>query len=185
MVEWGNVPEWVAAVGTLGAFGVALWLLGAQLGTYRASEQDRIQGDAIRISAWWSLPQSIKIGLRERIRTRRAPERRHEVTVHLRNSSDNPVYDCIVYLGPTRQPTPGGREDAWDFHFPVLPGGQTLTRSAPSDYFILEPQDHLPDEAGFYRGPWVEIVFTDSAGRHWRRTKRGRVVQRKGASVSS
>ncbi len=35
---------------------------------------------------------------------------------------------------------------------------------------------HLPDEAGIYRGPWVEIVFRDSAGRCWRRTKRGRLV---------
>ncbi len=185
MVEWGTLPEWLAAVGTLGAFGVALWLLGAQLRTYRASEHDRIQSDATRISAWWSLPESVEIGLRERIRTRRAPERRHEVTVHVRNSSDNPVYDCIVYLGPTRQPNPGGREDAWDFHFPIVPGGHTMRASTPSEYFVLEPQDHLPDDAGFYRGPWIEIVFTDSAGRHWRRTRRRGLVQRKGPSVDS
>lgn len=175
-MQWGTVPEWLAAVGTLGAFVAALWLLGAQLRTYQASEHDRVQRDATRISAWWSLPERVETGLRQRIATRRAAERRHEVTVHVRNSSDNPVYDCIVYLGPTRQPTPGGREDAWDFHFPIIPGGHTLTASAPSAYFLLEPQDHLPDEAGIYRGPWVEIVFRDSAGRCWRRTKRGRLV---------
>lgn len=185
MINWGSVPEWAAALGTLGALTVALWLLGGQLRTYRASEEDRVQRDASRISAWWSLPESIEIGLRKRIATRRAPERRHEVTIHVRISSDNPVYDCIVYLGPTRQPTPGGREDAWDFHFPIVPGGHTLTRSTPSEYLVLEPQDHLPDESGFYRGPWVEIVFTDSTGRHWRRSRRGQLVQRAGPAVDS
>jgi hypothetical protein len=194
MVDWGSIPEWVAAVGTVGAFAIALWLLGAQLRTYRASEQNRIQRDATRVSAWWSTSESMEVGLRERLATRRAPE--HLVTVHIRNSGENPIYDCIVYLGPTREPPPGvptrepppgggGREDAWDFHFPIVPGGQTLTASTPSAYFTLEPQDHWPDEQGFYRGPWVEVVFTDSAGRHWRRTKRGQLTQRESPSVES
>lgn len=169
MPDWGNVPEWIAAVGSLGALAVALWLLGAQLRTYRTSEQDRIQSDATRVSAWWSTPEIAPV-----------------VSVHIRNAGDNPVYDCVVFLGPSRQPPPdSSRTDSWDFHFPIVPAGETLTKSVPSEHFILESQDHLPDQHGFFRGAWVEIVFTDSAGRFWSRKRDGQLVKRKGPSMDS
>ncbi len=187
MVDLDNVPEWMAAIGSVSAAAVALWLLYVQLRIYRTSEQDRIQRDATRVSVWWSYPGvegEKRVG---RFRRKRIKVQQYaEVAVNVRNSGENPVYDCIVYLGPSREPpVEGGREDAWDFHFRIVPAGETLTMSAPREYFVLEPQDHEPDEHGFYKGAWVEMVFTDSAGRHWRRTKRGELVQRKGPSVES
>ncbi len=41
-VRLGDLPSWFAAVGTVGAFGVSLWLLRQQMQDRRVQSADRI-----------------------------------------------------------------------------------------------------------------------------------------------
>lgn len=45
MVRYGNVAEWLAAIGTIGAFAIALWLL-------RKQGRDAISAQARLVSGW-------------------------------------------------------------------------------------------------------------------------------------
>lgn len=50
-VEWGTVPDWVAAFGTLAAFAVALRLLFKELEARREYEADRRRDQARLVAA--------------------------------------------------------------------------------------------------------------------------------------
>jgi hypothetical protein len=51
-VQWGNLAEWLQALGATGALVVALVLLSKQLSAHRASEEDRRQAPARSVAAW-------------------------------------------------------------------------------------------------------------------------------------
>ncbi len=50
--EWGTVPDWVTAFGTLAAFAVALRLLAKELAARREVEEDRRRQQARLVVAW-------------------------------------------------------------------------------------------------------------------------------------
>ena len=50
--EFGTVPDWLAAVGTLLAFVVALRLLFKELAAHREQEEDRRRNQASLVTAW-------------------------------------------------------------------------------------------------------------------------------------
>jgi hypothetical protein len=128
-MDWGTLPDWVAAISTGGAFAVTLFLLGREMKARKQAEKDRLESEARKVAAWvdWHV---------------------HELAINLKNAAETPVYDCIVYLGPSRSRSVPGLE-TWDFHFPVVAPGETQSRFMCADDLAWEPPDHEPDEHGF------------------------------------
>jgi len=59
MVDLGDLPEWVAAVGTVGALVGSLVLIGRQLSEWRRAAEDRRRRQAERVTAWvWEVRPS-------------------------------------------------------------------------------------------------------------------------------
>lgn len=52
MVKLGNLPEWVGAIGTIGAFAGSLVLIGRQIGEWKHAEEDRRRRHAENVTAW-------------------------------------------------------------------------------------------------------------------------------------
>ena len=86
-VEWGNVPGWFAAIGTVGALFVALWLLRTDMRDRKRTAEVVDQKPANGIFAWVE-PRTDAGGW--------------QTFVH--NRSDEPVYDAVVYFTPLTDP---------------------------------------------------------------------------------
>jgi hypothetical protein len=109
--EWGTVPDWVTAFGTLAAFAVALRLLAKELTARHEQQQDQRRDQARRITAWanpW-------------------PDPRHHVVV-MRNNSEEPVSALTLVMEHPDMPGTVTREESWD----LLPPG---TRRAEDEVF--------------------------------------------------
>jgi hypothetical protein len=76
--EWGTVPDWVAAFGTLAAFFVALRLLAKELTARREQEEDSRREQARRIAIW--------------ARTLWTQAGATSYSLVMRNGSEEPVY---------------------------------------------------------------------------------------------
>ena len=87
----GTLPDWLAALGTVGGFFAGLRLLRKELDARREVEEDRRRQQASRVACW--------VGMIEQEPGRRLmPERAGEfplvVGAVLHNGSEEPVYDC-------------------------------------------------------------------------------------------
>jgi hypothetical protein len=150
---WGTLPDWIAALGTVGALFAGLRLLRKELETRREDVEDRRRAQARLVAAWAS-----------------PPERRHDRTkdtsawvfyVLTRNGSDEPVRNVTVtfYRPPSSQPS--SLEPVFRMRYPVL-SPQTTEEWGP-----------LPAERDPLVGPPVAIVFRDSQGYMWQRERDG------------
>jgi hypothetical protein len=147
--DWGSVPEWIAAGGTLAAFFVALRLLAKELVVRREAEEDRRRDQARMVSAW-SFPEL----------TGDAAPLKLDVYIMVRNGSDEPVHDVRITLVPKDSPFAADPEQArekapWKaYDWDLLPPG------GPIKVFI-DFHSSAPVVLG--------LTFTDSQGRRWRR----------------
>lgn len=146
-IQWGTLPEWVAALGTVGAFSVALLLLGRQMAALRASEEDRRKRQAFNVGAWW---EPIKNG--------------HIYRFHVRNANPTPIYSCLVILRAVYKPVGAA---IMSISVPVVAPNDTAIEDRPA-------AEIHPDDV---RGASVELGFTDSDGRHWRRHRDGTLAE--------
>lgn len=78
-----DLPSWLSAVGTVGAFAVALFLLGVQIWDRRGEAQDRRMAQARLVSTWWS-------------DVLHEPEPQPVLVILVRNGSAEPVYGVLV-----------------------------------------------------------------------------------------
>jgi len=145
--DWGTVPDWLAAVGTLAAFAVALRLLGKELAARREAEEDHRREQARRVSVWATEIEQVPPALGSLV-----------FFVVRANRSDEPVYDVLIEMASN---DPGGAWAPWRKHIPVMPPGQEQTR--------LQVVPYRP-------GP-VTLTFTDAVGRRWKRYPDGRLVE--------
>jgi hypothetical protein len=83
-----------------------------------------------------------------------------ELAFHVHNASDMPIYDVELPM-----PSPTGEEPDSEF-IGLVPPGQTIRRAAPREW----SRSYVQPEP-------VEIEFTDSAGRAWRRDESGKLVR--------
>ena len=106
--EWGTVPDWLAAVGTLAAFAVALRLLAKELTARREQEEDNRREQARRVSIW--------------AQTAREPPdpSRWQYRLVLRNASEEPVFAVTFIMEHADEAGRQVRGEFWD----VLPPGQ-------------------------------------------------------------
>lgn len=83
MVDLGTVPEWIAAVGTAGAFFATAWLLWREEEARRRRHEEEAKGQARRVNVW-------AVGEVES-----TPDTQ-VIDVALSNSSEEPVYTVHV-----------------------------------------------------------------------------------------
>jgi hypothetical protein len=146
----GDVPSWLAAIGTVGAFGVALYLLGVQMRDRREETQDRRMAQARLVAAWLSemVPTGVASGA--------PPTSLIDYVVLVRNGSDQPVYALVVKLAVGVRGT---------FVRQMGELGPLETR---------ELRIKVPGEPRSL--PETSIMFGDSGSRVWMRSGRGKLT---------
>jgi hypothetical protein len=133
-VDLGALPDWIAAIGTVLAFWVALVVFIVAL-------KDRRRQQAAQVAAWLERGED-------------------ETSLHIINSSDVPIYNVradVKLLGQSRNfylPVLGPRADEILVKVP-MPGGRQVSEKFAN----------------------VEVFFTDSSGKRWRRREDGKLSQ--------
>ncbi len=133
MLTIGEAADVFSAIGTVGAFGVALYLLRKEQQREAIRDDDDRRAQAARVSAWLETRPTLHGG--------------RELLFHVHNASDMPIYEVSL---PTMTP---GDEDAEAEFIGLVPPGQTITRAAPREwirtYFSPEPvQIEFLDSSG-------------------------------------
>ncbi len=167
-VDWGDLPAWLGAVGTVGAFAAGLTLLRRQLNDFERADEERTAAAASSVSAWWEWDEAahairflgMGTGGGDRI------ENRPGWVIRVRNGGRAPIYNCVVFIGPRRVATlpPLG------YSFPIVPPESTSKATILSED---EAEIVLQSDDEEYRRTWVEVFFRDAEGRMWRRRHDG------------
>jgi hypothetical protein len=148
--EWGTVPDWVTAFGTLAAFAVALRLLAKELPARREYQEDRRREQARLVSAWFDAVLE--------------PPTTLEFYIHRQNGSEEPVHDVKVTLVAENSAFAADpeavRKENGDFKevgafssdSSVLPPGQSIEELVPTEFlpegFPLSDSPSLTAKAG-------------------------------------
>lgn len=90
-VQLGTFPEWFAAVGTVGALGVSLWLLKQQHDDRQDDRREKRSAQARQVSIWVD-------GVEE-------TESKMIVSYIAQNASSDPIYQCDARLPTGNQGT--------------------------------------------------------------------------------
>lgn len=166
--DWGDIPAWISAIGSLGALIAAVLASLIALRIYRIeserdqrAESDRRERDlealraqASQVSAWWDTAYRVS-DEGQRYSLGRA--------ALVRNASELPVHSVRVFF---HVPLAGG---GYEYFGPVIKA-VVPPRPDPVDvYPPLEPGDVEPSNA------LVEIEFTDANGVQWKRDTSGRL----------
>lgn len=156
-VAWGTAPDWIAAVGTAGALGGAVWLLRVELGRRREEVEDRKRAQAQLVAAWV-----------ERADNHRNDESDYHVRII--NRSDLPLYQAMLrFEWPQR--TAGSH-----FGIGVLaPGCDTSKLIRFASYPYAEHYDYQYLWPSLY--PKVSLGFVDASGTAWRKYDDGTLVE--------
>ena len=147
-MSWvGDAAEVFSALGTVGAFGVALYLLRQEQQREILRSEDERRSQATKVSAW--------------LDARPTPQGGRELLFHVHNASDMPIYEVSL---PAMIP---GEDDGGEVEFiGLVPPGQTATRPAPRAWI----KSYLTPEP-------VPIEFLDSSGQQWTRDEQGGLDQ--------
>lgn len=156
--DFGSIPDWVEALGTIGAFAIAI-------GIYMREVKDRQRSQAALISAWWSRvdPGGQDIGSIGNMQ----PNEEVGFRLWVKNSSQEAVYDCFLLTEATLEAASADGEIKWFGRFAYFLNGQIIVSAGiipPGEslqYFV--DGEHL-DSLGA-----MTVIFRDAAGRSWRR----------------
>jgi hypothetical protein len=146
----------LSAVGTVGAFGVAIYLLSVQIRDRRGEASDRRAAQARLVSAWFDDVSPVNDVFAPAGESR---PKFFEVIVLVRNGSTEPVYRVVVRTHV------GNLGD-----YVRQPG--TLGPGETRELRILVPPDDM--HIGM---PRVDILLRDSAGAQWMRRSDGAFTQ--------
>ncbi|MES2737212.1 MAG: hypothetical protein V4672_12890 [Verrucomicrobiota bacterium] len=140
-VQSGSVADWVAAVGTAGSLFAALYMINKERKERRRIADELPFQQALLVNAW---SESEKEG--------------HVLFAH--NGTNQPVFDVMVYASPVDYvPHESGPSHKVEVLFGTLAPGRLLDDKAQTEKLNSDR----------FGEPTVELEFTDSAGRHWRR----------------
>jgi hypothetical protein len=156
---WDNLRDWISAVGSLAAAVVAavafLWGLRGR----RERAWAELTSQARRIVAFPdTAPTSTAFG---GVRSRGGGGA-ETAAVTVRNTSDEPVYDCRIGIRLRNEARPSGGEDALSLLLPIVPPGSTTLNVSGA------PVDN-------WRMAKIHIFFVDSANVWWFRDENGRL----------
>jgi hypothetical protein len=190
--DWGTVPDWLEAFGTLAAFAVALRLLAKELAARREVEEDRRRAQARLMSAWittW-LPAGADMKSHAiRVapgRPPRSPEEQPKAFVIVRNGSDEPVSDVratMTTIAVHLLPQAADPEAASGSQWSPMTGGHILGEQIYVSWSMLAPLETKGAPlliARFPRPTWdvvIALSFTDSQGRRWKRLPDGTLTE--------
>lgn len=177
-ISLGDVPTWVASVGTVGALIAALVQINTERNRRHANEEreryERHRSQAQLISAIMG-PEE-KPPSQEELPFTPLKYTHGRTGVDIINNSAEPVYSVVVGIVFLRDTTAGPRttEEALRLRREMrLPGMPVTTTS------ILPPGTYRVwvREVGWARRPGAEIAFTDRAGNHWIRRTDGQLEE--------
>ena len=149
--QWGTVPEWLAAIGTVGTL---LYFAASYINDRRLAREEWRQSQARLFDAWL---ESVSIEGDER-----------HYTVRLSNASGQAIrnVDIGVELGGQRIATA-----EWGTVPPTAPGDRNdaiVTEAlGPSSLWLNASEDIVRD------GTTVLTSFVDASGNRWHRTGKG------------
>lgn len=180
--HWGDVPTWVGAVGTLGAFWTGGWLLVREMRAgrerddlQRRADEEARRRQASQVAVW-----------PDRVQLEGARGRELVAVVQVANASGLPVYDAtLLYVSaeggsitprPLQVVAPGQDtvqvpETLGDFHLGVAGGNGWVKHQPGVGSSETAGPDHEP-----YRFT-VGITFRDGAGVWWTRRSDGTLVE--------
>jgi hypothetical protein len=149
-IDWGTAPDWIAAVGTVGALAAAVIVFAVELKHRREERKDAEKDQARLVAAWLDGPQ---------IDTVPNPLGDIRFPIRVVNRSNLPVSSCLVRLEWEGKP---GSSNT--FVWTLGPG---------------HDRQHICnvqwDEAATHSFPVVSLGFVDAAGRVWRQYGGGKL----------
>lgn len=183
-IDLGDLPGWVQAVTTTGALAFAWVASKSALDLYRiesARDEHRARAEresqASRVCVWMERDQQAPInemevalvtGKYEKIR-----ERQWRPLAIVKNGSELPVYDVVVYFYRRDMTRNGDMKERRDFFtYPVIPPGGGMTIHASED--LQEPPLYGAADHAFS----VEMSFRDAANNEWLRHADGKLTPR-------
>lgn len=154
------LPNWLAAIGTVGATAVAVYLAWVEKRRADAAENQRddlIEAERVRVASRVGgrlerLPDEVPVGPRWRDRDRRPESWR----VHVKNGSDQTITDVQAYAIHS-DGTHQERLASWK----AIPPGEAVQ----ADEEIRLQQ--------YNETPWLLLRFTDPTGRRWEQGESG------------
>ena len=169
-VQWGTAADWAAAIGTVLAFGAALWVIYRERVDRKLEELRRREEDSRRRRAQ---AQSIAVWLEGELMPDGSQEN-DDTIVKIRNVSGSPVDNCVAHVlhpigGPNDDPEHPDHA-RWEVHIGTLPPGETISDTVSRDW--------INPELIVFPGLVAQVAFTDSEGVHWMRQANGTLEER-------
>jgi hypothetical protein len=192
-LEWGTVPDWLSAVGTVGALWAGVLLLRKELDERHDAQRRERELQARLVYCW------VRDGATQR-------------TIVIQNASTEPIIDCLFYVaGPwARSVIKATGRDKREVSVSDLIGTRAyyemqIESVVGSVYYIYladldraipgqtEIPLHLPKwvpqllQPSFELGNGIAVLFNDANGLRWQRDRWGRVheVRSSRSSVKS
>lgn len=151
ILDWGNIPEWIGAVGTSGAVIVALFIALSDE-RRRANRERREQAEKIGV---WKTHQNDG-GSAKSI---------EQSTIHVNNTSHLPIYDVVISYGSAYGS--GAKYAMGD-------DNQILVLKLPPGLHNIPPRNNpITKKSANHLNEGVAISFRDSNGHFWRRDASG------------
>jgi hypothetical protein len=172
-INLGDLPTWVAAIGTVGALAAAFW----QIGTERGIRQRREAQELVDRHFEQARLISAVVGPEDPIPRPWNPDGRTQV--ELINGSAEPVYGLVVAIVAIQGTLPRSievtlqREGRRPFGGRPIAVASILPRGT---YCVWIDGLKWVVGAGFNR-PAAEVAFTDRAGNHWIRRASGKLEE--------
>lgn len=167
-LNYGDVPTWVASVGTVAAFGAALFQINTERARRHETEkQDRYERHRAHATLISAMPGPIEPGTDDQVPGRSG--------IDCMNASAEPVYNVVVGIVFIQGAAPHTTEAMMKLR---LCGEQvegvpatTLSILPPGRFRAWIAGTHWTGVMGGRAG--AEIAFTDRAGAHWIRRASG------------
>jgi hypothetical protein len=170
VINFGDVPTWVAAVGTVGTLGAALLQIGSERSrrlSQEAADREERRRDQARLIAGWVGPI-----------VQETEEAGSRTWIILSNGSPEPVYSVYAAIVFIQGAAPHTGEEWHRLREQVQEGGEDPEYRSTTTASILPPgrwRVCVPQAAWGISGGRIgaEVAFTDRASIHWVRRATG------------
>jgi hypothetical protein len=175
-VHWGDIPTWVAAIGTVAAIGVALFQIDRERRERQRLERreadERHRSHARLISAVPGADAYVAVT---------PPHRANDSPIDLLNTSQEPVYNIVVGLVYIQGANAPQTTEAFIEAERRITGGWPPTTTVPivlpGHWRVWVREMNWAGAGGMGARLGAEVAFTDRNGSHWIRRANGDLEQ--------